>query len=276
MSAWPAGSSAVSRCFIRPTASTSTQARRLKTGCFIILSKSSWQSIRTSLITINREDFARAQKSLKAKKVRYIPGIGIDLGRVAAAKVDATAKRAEMGIPQDALVVLSAGEMNENKNHATAIRAVASLQNSRIVYLICGDGDGEARLKAVSEECGIGAQVRFLGYRNDIFEIYQVADVFVHPSFREGLPVALMEVMTAGLPCVVSRIRGNMDLIENEKGGYTCPPADVNGFSAAIEKILSDKALSGAMGAYNKEAVRRFDRATVLAQLSKIYDDECR
>jgi len=105
-------------------------------------------------------------------------------------------------------------------------------------YAIAGQGELGTELKRLAEECGIAGRVHFLGFRDDVADWYQAADVFVHPSKREGLPASLMEAMAAGLPVVCSRIRGNTDLVE-EKGGCLFSPDSVDECRMAMENIFS-------------------------------------
>jgi glycosyltransferase involved in cell wall biosynthesis len=226
------------------------------------------------LITINQEDYARAAKSLKAKKVVYVPGVGINIGKMNSTRIDVKAKRAELGIPENAAVVLSVGELNVKKNHATVIQSIARMENNNLIYLICGKGEEESRLSELIHRHDLADKVKLLGHRSDVFEMYQITDVLVHPSFREGLPVALMEAMAAGLPCVVSDIRGNIDLIEDGKGGIVCRPDDIDGFASAIHTVLADKQAASAMGSFNKESIKQFDIGAVLNKMMEIYDAE--
>lgn len=225
------------------------------------------------LITINKEDYERAVKSFKAKKTVYIPGVGIDVKRAGKEVIGKKEKRLALDIPEHDFVLLSVGELNSNKNHKTVIKALGVLKNPGITYIICGDGDQKADLAALISGLGLNGKVRLLGYRNDVPEICRAADLFLHPSYREGLSVSLMEAMTAGLPCIVSGVRGNTDLIEDQKGGYTCRPDDIGGFAAAVARLQSDRRLSELMGQYNKEAIKRFDIGTVLAEIGRIYEN---
>lgn len=84
-----------------------------------------------------------------------------------------------------------------------------------IEYVICGRGAYEADLKKLAEGLDVADHIHFLGYRNDISEICNCADLFIFMSHQEGLPVALMEAMACGLPAVCSNIRGNTDLIDD-------------------------------------------------------------
>lgn len=79
----------------------------------------------------------------------------------------------------------------------------------------------------MTSDNGLDDYIHFLGYRNDIKELYRASDIFVMPSLREGLSRSIMEAMASGLPCVVSNIRGNTDLLENTNSGFLCEATDV-------------------------------------------------
>ncbi|MBZ9636631.1 glycosyltransferase family 4 protein [Clostridium sp. FP1] len=223
------------------------------------------------LITINKEDYARAKKSFKAGKVEYIPGVGIDTKKISEVIVDKLAKRRELRVPKDAFVILSVGELNKNKNHETVIKAIAKLNNPNVYYLICGQGTLKNYLKDLIKKLCLEKQVNLLGYRTDIAEISKTSDVFVFPSYREGLSVALMEAMASGLEVACSNIRGNIDLIENGKGGYIIEPDDIDGFAGAIDEIIRNPTLNKNMGKYNKECIVKFDIDNVKEDMEKIY-----
>ena len=226
------------------------------------------------LITINQEDFRRAQRSLNAKKVEYIPGIGIETERRSAVEDEVLAKRTELGIDDKSIVLLSVGELNKNKNHKIIISAVARINNPNLYYMICGKGDLEHYLLKLVTDLGLTKHVKLLGYRTDIDEISRVADIFVFPSYREGLPVSMMEAMASGLPVVCSQIRGNTDLIENGKGGFLLEPRDATGFVKYISKVIDEPKLRQTMGEYNKAEIRKFDRTVVMEKMRTLYSEE--
>ena len=226
------------------------------------------------IITMNKEDYALAKKSFKAGRVEYIPGVGLDTGKFKEVVIDRAQKRKELDVPIDAVLLLSVGELNENKNHESVIKAVAEMDNPDIYYIICGTGGLEEHLKELAMSLGVSEQVKLLGYRNDISEILKAADLFVFPSYREGLSVSLMEAMAAGLPCVVSRIRGNVDLIEESKGGYLVDPGDINGFVMSILKLIDHPELRREMRNYNLVKVENFDLASVIVEMQRIYGKE--
>jgi len=223
------------------------------------------------LITINKEDYERAKRSFKAGRIEYVPGVGVDVEKYGSVVVDRKAKRKELGLAEDDFVLVSTGELNDNKNHKTVIQAVHRLNNPSVKYLICGQGPLKNELLSLVQELGLEHQVMLLGYRTDIIEINHIADVFVFPSFREGLSVALMEAMACGLPVVCSDIRGNRDLIEDGKGGFLVEPKDVAGFAQSIKSLSENSALSKRMGQHDVVRVRDFDTSIVLRHMKDIY-----
>lgn len=220
------------------------------------------------LITINKEDYNFAKKNMKAKEVVYIPGVGVDTKKFLLESFDRDAKRQELGLEKDDIFVLSVGELNDNKNQEVVIRAISKMNNPHIRYIIAGQGDKAEYLQELA--CKLNVPLQLLGYRTDVVELLNAADIFAFPSFREGLSVALMEAMAAGLPCVVSRIRGNVDLID-EAGGVLCNPSSAEEFEAGLIKMLSKEAQAAAK-AYNCAKMQEFDVQKVLQIMDRIYE----
>ncbi len=220
------------------------------------------------LITINKEDYHAAQK-FKAKSVLYVPGVGVDVQRFSNVVIDKGAKREELGIPGGAFAVLSVGELIKRKNHEAVLKALARLNRKEIIYVLCGDGELGESLRSKAAELNV--ETRFLGFRKDIPEICAAMDLFVFPSYQEGLPVALMEAMASGLPVVCSDIRGNRELIEKGRGGYLVQPEDTEGLAEGIAKLMAHPALRVSMGEINQEEARKYDRDIVQEVMEEIY-----
>lgn len=220
------------------------------------------------LITINQEDFRNAQK-MYAKQVEYVPGIGVHTEEIKNTVVDRTQMRSSFGFSDGDFVFMSVGQISIRKNHEVIIRALAKIINEKVKYLIVGFGEEEERLKNLVAELGLQNRVVFAGYRKDVKEILHTVDAFAFPSLQEGLPVALMEAMAAGLPVVCSRIRGNIDLIENGKGGYLYDSHDVDGFAEGMKKIVSGEAAG--MRETNQKTMQMFDVKNVCDKMTKLY-----
>jgi len=225
------------------------------------------------LITINHEDYQRARHFTfhDGGKVYYVPGVGIDTHQINEININREIKCKELGISPDTFIILSVGELNKNKNHEIALKAVAKLKNKNFVYLICGQGNLLKYLKLLSKKLGISDNVIFLGYRSDIFEIYKIADIFLFPSFREGLPVAVMEAMATGLPIVCSDIRGNIDLVCDGQNGYLVDCHDVEGFAEKINYLLHRQDVRKQLAINGIKKIQAYSLQSVCAIMKKIY-----
>jgi glycosyltransferase EpsD len=208
------------------------------------------------ICTINREDYARAQR-MRTARAAYIHGVGIDTERLKPGN-NPTNLRNELRLAQDAYLVLSVGELNENKNQQVIIRAIARLKDPAIHYVLCGKGDQRQSLEALAQELDIADHVHFLGYRKDIADICRQSDVFALPSRREGLPFAAMEAMYCGMPLVNSGIRGLTDITEDGVSGYVCEPDDTQRYAESIQKLKNNPGDREQMGARNRKTVEAF------------------
>ncbi len=242
------------------------------------------------LITINREDYQRAQRRFHMKRLEYVPGIGINLARYRASEARAEnaafagrvtereSVRKEFGIPEDEFLVLSVGELSKRKNHMAVLNAIVQLEKNApelyesFRYLIVGTGIYENQLQHFIDEHGMHDKIILTGYRTDVERICRAADGFLFPSLQEGLPVALMEAMASKLPAAVSRIRGNTDLID-ENGGILFDPASEESIENALKELLSltpeEREL---MGEHNAEVISStFSLMAVSEKLREIY-----
>ncbi len=220
------------------------------------------------LITINKEDYGLAIKKIHLRnngKTVYIPGVGIDLSQYGPGDTEKETNH---------IVFVSVGELNKNKNHEVVLSALGRLKRKDIHYVLCGTGGLYKRLKILTQRLGLEKQVHFLGFRKDITDILKGADGFILSSFREGLSRSLMEAMACGLPCIVSDIRGNRDLIEHHSGGYRCPCSRPEKFAEALEKIADSKGLADQMREHNLRNISQYDIKAIAGKLKKIYQSE--
>lgn len=224
------------------------------------------------LITINHEDYACAKRFhyKKGGRAEYVPGVGIVTKRFERDEKVRSEMRNTLGIKDNETVLLSVGEINPNKNHKIVIEALAKLGRKDIRYVACGIGALMEENQQLAKSLGIEDQVMFVGYRTDIDKFYQAADMFVVSSFREGLPVAPMEAMSAGLPCVASRIRGNVDLFDG--GQLMFDPRDVDSLCKALSNAM-DKDIIASELARNKQTLQRFSMEEAVKAMKRIYID---
>lgn len=226
------------------------------------------------LITINKEDYARAEKRLHAGRNEYVPGVGIDTGKFRTTPERRSAKRKELGFRETDFLILTVAEMTANKNHIAVLNALAQLKDTaefaNIHYLICGRGEMWDSLEQSAGELGISEHVHFLGYRTDAPELYGCSDLFAFMTYREGLPVALMEAMCSGMSILCTPVRGNTDLIEDGVNGQFVAN-DPKELAEAILDQYRNPEKRAAHGRAARETAQKYDETEILRQVKEIY-----
>jgi glycosyltransferase involved in cell wall biosynthesis len=134
-----------------------------------------------------------------------------------------------------------------------AFTAIAS-SHPRLRLLMIGDGDDRQRCEEVARQSGRGRQVEFAGYRTDIAVQLKRADAFVLPSVNENLPLALLQAMAAGMPCIAARVGAIPELLTRDCG-LLVPPGDVYSLSAAMERLIDEPFLAAKLGAAARSRV---------------------
>ena len=221
------------------------------------------------LITINKEDYVVAKDKMYAKRTEYIPGVGINVEEIQKVKIDRNKKREALGIPRDAFVLISVGELNANKNHESVIKALKAINiKDNIRYIIAGRGLLYRHLLNLVETYGLQDKVLLLGFRTDVIELLKMSDCFVFPSLREGLPVALMEAMACGLPVICSNIRGCSDLINDCHGVFLISPHDLDSIVNCINTIVHQTLEND-----YRSVIDKVDINNIMTSMQKIYFD---
>lgn len=231
-----------------------------------------------ALITINNEDYQLSQKFKLRKNgtTYYVPGVGIDTYEYQ--RIDNARDEIinELKLKKESILIISVGELNKNKNNRIIIEALGILKDNRIHYLICGEGELKNQLQSQAKKNGMEHNVHFLGYRTDIKRLLSASDIFVMPSYREGLSRSIMEAMTIGLPCVVSKIRGNTDLVKEGVNGFLCSPSNSTDFANRILTLADNNELRNEFSNAGKMIINQFSRANVVKGLHDIYLNEMR
>ena len=228
------------------------------------------------LITINTEDYAFAQRRLHAEQIAYVPGVGLDTRRFSGNRQLGMAKRRELGLAEDDFVILTVAELIPRKNHQVVLHAMSQLKENpayeKLKYVICGDGILMEELKQEVRSLGVEDHVLFLGYRKDIEELCNCSDLFAFMSYQEGLPVALMEAMCSGLPAVCSKIRGNLDLIEDGREGLLLDNTP-KAVADAILMLCADPEYRKKLGMAAAKKIQKYDIQNLCEIMKRIYFD---
>lgn len=223
------------------------------------------------IITMNEEDCQNAKKmKLRNKgKVYKINGVGINLKEYQAFSVDKEMVRKELDLQMDDFVCIAMGDLIKRKNYKMAIEAIAECNNPKIKYLICGTGPEFDNLKQLCIDLDVENQIHFLGFRKDIKELLAISDCFLFTSLQEGLPRSLMEAMASGLPCVVTKIRGNTDLIQNDVNGYLI--YDEKDCSKKLISLMNNEKKRKSFSKSNNIIIKEYDVSKISEKIFDIY-----
>lgn len=230
----------------------------------------------TAILTINNEDTELAEKYLYSE-IYKIPGVGINYEEIQKQLINKDKNnflKKYLKLEDDSIIMVSVGELNARKNQVSAIRAMAKISNPKLHYVLCGIGPDENELRKVVKDNGLENNVHFMGYTHNISEILASSDFSVFLSRREGLGLAGLESMAAGLPLISSYVNGIKDYTEDNITGFTIEdPLDINKIAYSIEKLISlDGKLLNEISVNNQEIAKSYSIKSVNYKMNKIYD----
>ena len=227
---------------------------------------------RTDLVlTMNQADLAIAQAQELGLRVEYVPGVGVDFGRLdGALGQDRAALRRGLGLGEDEFVLLYAAEFSKRKNQALLLRALAQLPG-HVTLALAGQGLELEACNALAKELHVDGRVRFLGQVTDMGPWYAAADAAVSSSRSEGLPFNIMEAMYAALPIVATACKGHTDLLTHGQSGLLYPVDDPAACAGAIGRLLEDAELRTRLGRAAHEGALDYQLDAVLPQVMEQY-----
>ncbi len=170
-------------------------------------------------------------------------------------------------------VLLSVARFSAQKDHASLIRALPAItdRHPSAVLLLVGSGEEQARVAALATDLGVSDAVRFLGHRDDIADLNAIADLFVLPSLFEGLPLAVLEAMSLGVPVVATRIGGTVEAL-GEDHAFFAEPGHPASLADTISRALDDPTKRAAVGQAGRDRFRQhFSAARMAAETASVY-----
>ncbi len=223
------------------------------------------------LLTMNRCDYDIARRHRLGREIALIPGMGVDFSAFDARPAWAgEALRAELALPENAFALLYPAEFSRRKSQETLLRALALLPDN-VFLMLPGEGALLECCKSLAVELGVQRRVRFPGNVADMAPWYAAADCAVSPSRSEGLPFNVMEAMHAGLPAVVSGVKGHVDLIREGENGLLFPYGDAQACAGCISRLLDDRAFAHALGGQAGADSEQYRLERVLPQVMAAY-----
>ena len=183
--------------------------------------------------------------------------------------------RAELGISAECCIALLAARIDHLKGHEVLLDAQAILKRRGIALTLLFAGDGKERTvrEARAQELGLTANdVRFLGFRSDIPDLLAASDIFVLPSFSEGLPLSVLEGMAQALPIVATTVGGIPEVVTHNQEGLLVPPKNAELLADALAQVVRNKELCRSFGRAGKERVEtEFTFAGMLDAYERVY-----
>lgn len=186
--------------------------------------------------------------------------------------------RARLGIPETVRVVGTVANYYRTKALDVLIEAVPDLIKGEpdIIVMIVGDGAERSNIEAQIDRLDLRHRIRLVGSLPDVMDILPAFDVFVLPSRKEGLPMALLEAMAAGLPVVVTRVGGMPEVVTLDCGRIV-EPEDARALASAVREILDDRMAALQCGRAGRARVAaKFSEHRMLEETAQIYDSELR
>ncbi len=230
-------------------------------------------SRRVVCVSNEAREVSRRQDKVPGRKLRIIYN-GVDLERFPARPGQKRRVRRELGLDPEAPVVISVGRLSAEKDCRTLFRALALAADEHpgLVLLMVGDGPRGKSYREAAREMGLGRRVRFLGNRRDVPRLLEAADIFALASLSEGVSIAILEAMAAGLPVVATAVGGTPEVVRHRLTGILVPPRRPGELARALARLAADPDRAGRMGRSGRELVeRRFSLQAMVGAYAGLY-----
>lgn len=200
---------------------------------------------------------------------------GIDVAAAVHGSDARAAARRRLGLPSDALVIGSVANFTPKKDHAALIAAVAAIRDDHpdVRLVLIGSGPLEDTLRRDVSARLLDDTVLFAGSRDDVADVLPAFDLFVLSSRFEGLPIALLEAMAAGVPPVATAVGGVSEVVTDEVDGLLVPPEAPDALAATLRRALGDVALRRRLATGARRRAGDFDIAEAVRAMERWYDE---
>ncbi|MGF0032179.1 glycosyltransferase family 4 protein [Bariatricus sp. SGI.154] len=227
-----------------------------------------------TLIAITKEDYLLAGKKFHTN-IERIHGVGVYTDRYHSVNSETRcAMRRAENLEKEDYVILCTGELNDNKNQKTLIAATPILRDKipNLKILLAGNGPLEEKLRNQIIKRGLEDNIRLLGYRTDLEKITPAVDLVVSCSYREGLPLNILEAMLCKKPVVTSINRGHKELVKNDFNGYMIPADDMKQYISRICMLYANPSQAAKMGMNGYRKAQAYTVESVKQELKRIYN----
>lgn len=220
-------------------------------------------------------DFYQTKLGVGASKLSVVEG-GIDIDIFEQA--DETSVRRELKLPSQALVVTCVGNLAPNKGQASLIESfeIAFGNNPNAYLLLVGEGENRPTLEALRQKSRAAKRIHLLGRRTDVARILKLTDIFALPTLFEGLSVALLEAMAAGVAIITTNIPENRVILTDQTTAWLVPPADTETLAKALSALGKDPKRRAELGSSALKHVRQhYSMASFAPKFAEVLVAQC-
>lgn len=188
-------------------------------------------------------------------------------------KAESAVTRKELGLTEDDIVIVSVARIIKDKGYHILAQSIKNFTDTpEVKFLIVGTGDYLPIMKTELKDQLKSGQIKFLGYRNDVYKILPACNIFVLPTLHETLSISLLEASNYGLPLIASNVGGIPEIIEDGKNGFLVPPGDSQALTQAMRNISADAVMRKAMGEESKAILKdKFSEGSIIERVDTIY-----
>lgn len=183
--------------------------------------------------------------------------------------------RKALGVPNAVTLAGFVGRMSREKDLGTTVKALKELvsRGNNIKLMVVGEGPEKERLALLADDLGLQDRVIFTGFQKDAGRYFRAFDIYLSTSVKEGLPNSVLEAQANGVPCVVTDIRGNNDIIKDGANGLLAKPGDCKDVADKIEKLIGDKVICQKFVQAGKTMIKvNFSMERRIEKLQGIYE----
>jgi glycosyltransferase EpsD len=228
------------------------------------------------IVTMNKEDYDAAKSlGFKCEMIANVNGVGINIDRFdPPSPVNKKHFRDKYNFNENDLILIYPAELTDRKNQILLLKIVEilTIKNSNVRLLLAGEGENSELLEDKVSELNLTENVVFLGYVDDIAQLYKVADILVASSLTEGLPINIIEGMASGLPVVATNVRGHCDLVKSGYNGFLFEVGDITKAVECIELLYNNKEIYKSQSQQSINASKKYNIETVISEYKAIFN----
>lgn len=233
--------------------------------------------ITDAIILINKEDYILTKERFRNCKAYLINGIGIDQTRFVVKNQEEIRKtyRKQMNIPDDSIVLVYLAELLPNKNQIFLmdVLKIVLTKKENVYLILAGFDHSNGQFEEYAKKIGVSKNICFLGWREDIGNLYAMSDICTASSIREGFGLNLVEAMFCGIPVVATKNRGHETIIKDGENGFLVGLGDKKRFAECILRLIDEPELRGSFADVGKREAEKFTSLQILKDIKRILEE---